>query len=446
MIMILVLIPLAALYIVSILVAWSLRSYSRSLLEQMCRRAGTPELALQIVQSDRRTEQSAVRLAGVVRLTLIALGVLSLTEVPIRLQESSVGFALLCGVLVLVGSIQFAAGVWGKVFAETLLVRYWSWTGIVRNLAWPLDRIASTAEGLVRHWGRSMPRPASVEVEFATPNGNGEHPEQSDPEIPKSTREILEHAVELTHRQVSEVMVPRSQIVDLPISATLAEVVQVFRSNSKSRVPLYGENRDDILGVLHAKDFFLRIAEIDDLDQVIPRDLIRDAMQVPESKNANQLLSEFLHGRRKMAIVHDQDTGVVIGLVTLEDLLRKLFGEIRDEHETSESDKPEPVQQEGPETFNVLGGLPIEDLNERLDLQLPTDREFQTVSGLAYSALGHEPTPKEQFQFAGLKFTVLEVSDHAVKRLQLVRPPTHGTADDPEKNHKDLQTDDPDPG
>src|SRR5262249_30886843 len=160
---------------------------------------------------------------------------------------------------------------------------------------------------------------------------------------------VLQNVVDLTRRDVSELMTPRSAMVTVPASASARAVAQVFRDTGKSRIPVFGENRDDILGILFAKDLFNRMTETESLDAVSLRKLIRPAYCVPETKNAFELLDEFRSRRTQIAIVLDE-YGVVAGLVTLEDLLEELVGAIDDEH-----DVPTPV-----DPLRPLGGARYE--------------------------------------------------------------------------------------
>jgi CBS domain containing-hemolysin-like protein len=139
---------------------------------------------------------------------------------------------------------------------------------------------------------------------------------------------------------------------------------------------------------------------------------------VPETKNAAELLDELRQRRVQLAIVLDE-YGTVAGLITLEDLLEEIVGPIDDEHDAPALSQP--IVDLGGGRYEVDGSIDVEELNDRLHLGLPTDRDYQTVGGLAFDALGRVPEPGATFQSAGIDFTVLEVGDHAVRRLRLAR-------------------------
>ena len=153
-----------------------------------------------------------------------------------------------------------------------------------------------------------------------------------------------------------------------------------------------------------------------------PRDLVRPALFVPESKNAYDLLEEMRRQRRHFAIVLDEYGGVA-GVVSLEDLLEELVGPIDDEHDIPPP--ADPVRELGGSRFEVDASLTLEELNERLDLDLPTDAEFQTIGGLVFHELGRLPAKGDSVNAFGVAFTVIEVSDHTIRRL-LIDPAPEG--------------------
>jgi CBS domain containing-hemolysin-like protein len=255
-------------------------------------------------------------------------------------------------------------------------------------------------------------------VEIEIRSTTDEPHEDVEAHLPESTRDILERAVELTRRDVADLMTPRSSMRTLSASIGAREAAVVAAESGFSRIPLYGENRDDVVGILYAKDLFARmaLAPPDEFAAIVPRKLARPALFVPESKNAQELLDEFLRRRVQMAIVLDEYGGVS-GLATLEDLLEQLVGPIDDEH-----DEPTPedlVIPLGDSRFEVDASAPIEVLNERLGIRLPTDEDYLTIGGFAFNALGRIPEPGESFRRDGVEFTVLEVAEHSIRRLRV---------------------------
>jgi CBS domain containing-hemolysin-like protein len=402
--------PILVLHLVSVTLARALRTYSRSRLEEVCAQRGYPERAEAIAHADEALERSAESLAVVTGLILAALlGVTSDRLVPGLALESAVAIALTVGAFGYV-----LAGVLGRVFAEVVLATSWPWATSLQVLTSPLTFGARAVETLAYRIfgsGDAVPRPASVEVELPA---DSDHSEEGEADLPESTHELLQRVVELAHHDVAEIMTPRSAIVMLPASVSARKAAETFRQTGLSRIPVFGENRDDIVGILYAKDLFP--AMVMESGPVVPRKLVRAAYCVPETKNAQELLDEFRSQRMQMAVVLDEYGGVA-GLITLEDLLEELVGAINDEH-----DIPPPkdaIVDLGGSSFEVDAALSLDLLNEQLGLDLPTDGDFTTVGGLIFHTLGRLPEPGSTFLIHGVGFTVLEVADHSIRRVRI---------------------------
>lgn len=407
-----------SLHLVAVALTRALRTYSRSRLEEVCIASGRPGRAIEIAHLDERAERSAEALAVLSGLLLAALLGASVAVFAPRLAgEAIVAIALAVGALGYV-----AAGIIGRVHAEVVLDRLWPFANALRRSLAPLTFPARVLEAAAYRRARrdpDSPRPPSVEVEF---HSSADFPAEQNLEadLPEATRTLMERAVELAHRDVGSIMTPRASIVTLPAAISAREAAAVFATTGKSRVPLFGESRDDIVGILYAKDLFPLLVESDDPAKVVPRKLARPPMFVPESKNAAEMLQEFRASRVQIAVVLDEYGGVG-GLVTLEDLIEELVGAIDDEHDVPTPD--DPVRPLGGSRYEVDAAIALEDLNDRLDLRLPTDEDFETVGGLALDALGRLPEPGATFRRDGVEFTVLEVADHAIRRLSLdLRP------------------------
>lgn len=404
--------PALVLHLLSVTLTKALRTYSRSRLEDLCERLGHAGRADDVARQVERTERAGETLAVITGLLLAALlGVLS-----DRLGPSFAAPAVGVIALGLGGLGYVCAGVVGRVFAERVIEALWPVSSWLRLLMGPLTyvirRVESAVESLAAR-ADSAPRPASVEVEIPA---DVDHPEDSETDLPESTRELVQHAVALTRRDVSELMTPRSSIVTLPSTVRARSAAKVFRETGKSRIPLYGENRDDIVGVLYAKDLFPRMTDPPGPDGVVPRLLARPAYCVPESKNAYDLLEEFRAKRTQIAIVLDE-YGSIAGLITLEDLLEDLVGAIDDEHDVPTPS--DPVLPLGGSRYEVDASMALEDLNERLNLKLPTDADFETVGGFLFHELGRLPEVGASFRHDGVEFQVVAVADHSIRRVRL---------------------------
>ncbi|HWE38365.1 MAG TPA: hemolysin family protein [Isosphaeraceae bacterium] len=404
----LVLVP----HLLSVTFARALRTYSRSRLEEYCEARGHDGRADAVAHLDEPTERAAEALAVLTGLALAALlGVLAARAAPGLAVGAVVAIALALGA---VGYV--AAGIAGRVYAEAVIDTAWPVAAPLRALMGPFTFVSRQLEAVLYRWARrsvATPRPPSVEVEIRSTD---DMPADLEADLPEATRGMLERVVELGRLDISQLMTPRAAVVALPATVTALEAARTFGASGKSRIPLFGEHRDDIVGILYAKDLFPRLVEADDPDAVSPRKLARPPLFVPETKGALALLDELRAHRLQLAVVLDE-YGLVAGLVALEDLIEHVVGPIDDEHD--EPTSPDPVVAVGEARFEVDGLVELEELNERLGLSLPTDADFETVGGFAFNALGRLPEPGDSFRFDGAEFTVLNVADHSIRRLRV---------------------------
>ena len=398
---------LVAIQAVSVALGRSLRTYSRRRLEIICESKRKPDLARLIDQRDEATERAAEGIAVVAELMAAAWFA---RELAFGSPPLMIGLAALITILT-----HFVASVVGRVWAETLLANCWPMASLVRTIALPLTSTAQLAEWVANRLAGppdAPPRPASVEVEILP---DADHPEDTEADVSVSTRTLLEHVVGLTRLTVSEIMVPRARIKLLPATVSASQAAQAFRETGLSRIPIFGEHRDDIVGILYAKDLFpLMVDAATSAELIIPRKICREPLVVPESKNANDLLAEFRSLRSQIAIVVNEYGGLA-GLITLEDLFEQLVGPIDDEHDIPTAD--DRIKEVGKTKYEVDATVPLGQLNHRFRLHLPTDGQFQTVGGYAFNELGRLPTPGEMFQADGVQITILEVVERSIRRV-----------------------------
>lgn len=233
---------------------------------------------------------------------------------------------------------------------------------------------------------------------------------------------IIEGALQVSDMPVREVMIPRAQMDVIDIDDPLDKIVQTALRTAHSRFPVIGENRDDVIGILLAKDL-LRLMSGDD-DSL--RDMLRPAVFIPESKRLNVLLREFRASRNHMAIVVDEYGGVA-GLVTIEDVLEQIVGDIEDEYDFDESADNIRVDQTG--RYRVKAGTEIEDFNEVFGTTFDDDA-YDTVGGLIIHQIGRLPKRGEVVQIDTLRFTVLRADSRRVHTLMVDRiaPPAAPSA------------------
>ncbi len=228
--------------------------------------------------------------------------------------------------------------------------------------------------------------------------------------IAREKGRMLSSIFKLTETTIQDVMIPRTRIHAVAINSSPDEVIAAVRSSGATRLPVYGENVDDIVGILHSKDVF---EYWDRLDQLDIRKLMRRPLYVPETATLETLLRMFRQHRQHLAVVIDEFSGVE-GIVTLEDILEEIVGEIEDEHDMPQS--PQLVQLEDGSLL-VEGTCPISLLNRRYDLGLESD-DSSTVAGLVMEISGTIPPPGTRLQHGGLLFHVRRASRN---RIDLVR-------------------------
>lgn len=244
-----------------------------------------------------------------------------------------------------------------------------------------------------------------------------------------SEADMIESIIDLGASTVRSVMTPRGEMVMFQQDVSIDEAIRRIGEDGVSRVPVYGSDKDDVLGVLYARDILghwrdPRAREDDEATSLKVRSVMRPApFFVPESKGVGDLLAEMRQGQVHMAIVVDEYGGTS-GLVTIEDLLEEIVGEIRDEYDDDEVEEEAALARatsdpEGP--MDVEGRTAISEVNRALDIELPMDEDFETMGGLVFHQLGNVPDVGTSLEVDGVKLVVLDADDRTVKRVRVSR-------------------------
>ncbi len=236
---------------------------------------------------------------------------------------------------------------------------------------------------------------------------------------------MIEGVMDVSEMQVRDIMIPRSQMEVIERESSLAQFLPIIIESAHSRFPVIGENKDEVLGILLAKDLLPYAAEGEGGDFNI-RDLLRPAMVVPESKRLNVMLKEFQASRNHMAIVVDEYGGVA-GLVTIEDVIEQIVGEIEDEYDIDDEESYILPAAAGHHSVRAL--TPIEDFNDHFKCAL-SDEEFDTVGGLVLAAFGRMPKRGEQVDIEGFRFTVQRADNRRVHLLDVGPAPAPSESDE----------------
>jgi magnesium and cobalt transporter len=243
--------------------------------------------------------------------------------------------------------------------------------------------------------------------------------------IAADTLKMMEGAINIADLTVGDVMIPRSQMVSLPLEGRFLDLMKQVVESGHSRFPVHGENRDEVLGVLLAKDLLRGV--VADNGPANIRELLRPAVLIPESKRLNVLLKEFRLSRNHMAIVVDEYGGVA-GLVTIEDVLEQIVGEIDDEHDEAEDHSTQiAIQSDGQFVVDALTA--IADFNERFGAGF-SDDDYDTIGGLVVEAFGHLPETGEELSLDRFLFRVAKADARRVQAFHVtVLPPVSAEAD-----------------
>jgi magnesium and cobalt transporter len=230
---------------------------------------------------------------------------------------------------------------------------------------------------------------------------------------------MIEGVLQVAEMQVRDIMIPRSQMVVVNRDADPEELIAVAIESGHSRFPVIGDSRDEVVGVLLAKDL-LRYSSKRDPEQFSVRELLRPAVFVPESKRLNVLLKEFRASRNHLAIVVDEYGGVA-GMVTIEDVLEQIVGEIEDEHDIDEETF---IRKYSDVNFTVKALTPIEDFNEYFNTEF-SDEEFDTIGGLVTHKLGRLPKRGETIIIENMSFKILNADNRRIRlmKVTLLRAP-----------------------
>jgi len=225
-------------------------------------------------------------------------------------------------------------------------------------------------------------------------------------------KEMIEGVIDLRDVTAESIMTPRTDLVCIPAGATAQEAIERASERGLSRLPVYKETPDEIVGVLHLKDLLPALARG---EAPVIEKLVRRPFFVPESKNVGDLLHEMKASRTHLAVVLDEYGGTA-GVVTIEDILEEIVGEIEDEHGAL---PPQEVVLLGDNAATVDGRTHVDELNKVLHLEVPESDEYDTVGGLLLSLLGHVPAAGEHCDLNGVRFTVLEADERRVNRVRV---------------------------
>jgi magnesium and cobalt transporter len=231
--------------------------------------------------------------------------------------------------------------------------------------------------------------------------------------VGEQEREMIESVIEFRDRSVGEIMTPRTEITALEVTATLDEVKQMLAESGHSRLPVFEGTLDHIIGILYARDLLKYLGEL--IARIDIRDALRSPLYVPKTKPLRDLLNDFRLQKIHIAIVNDEYGGTA-GLVTIEDVLEELVGEISDEHEPSE---PAMLKRLSDTTAEVDARIRIDEFNRVMGLNLPEDAGYETLAGYLATTLGRIPQTGFVMTAGGARYTILDAEPQRVNRVKV---------------------------
>ena len=394
----------------------------RQLVEEGVPRARTVQRLLEDPTRFLATVQIGVTLVG---FFASAMGAVTLAkplgdlfqQAPVGVIAGNAGAIAVVLVTLVIG---FLSLVIGEISPKSLALQYaerialWS-AGPLMLLSYltsPLVKLITwTSNALVRPFGgtASFAPPILTEEELKMLVEAGEE----EGVLEEEEKEMIHSIFEFTDTVVRKVMIPRTDMKAVEVHATIDELLEVIMKAGHSRIPVYEENVDNIVGVVHAKDLLRALHE--NGHEVTVRELMHPPYVIPENKKVDELLADFKRSKIQMAIVVDEYGGTA-GLVTIEDLLEEIVGDIMDEYDVEEP----LVEIIDENTMIVDARTPIDEINEQMDLALP-EEEFDTIGGLVFGLLGRQPQQGEKIEYDGVDLFVEKTDGRRIEKIKIVK-------------------------
>ena len=399
----------------------ALRTFSRVKLQEAFKAAGkeadSEDLTDRLVQNSEKLILSCSLYRLICNMCVLLLLAAVLTE--LRPSGTQLSNFLLTFVIAIVIFPVFSLAIphaWAKYAGEKFLSRTHKLLFLFAITASPVLYTWKYIDGLVRRLAgiaRTTPKEHHEEKqeEFLT----GLEQRRAEGVLDEEEQEMIENVLELSDTAADEIMTPRTDIVAVEVDCDHDSVLDIITGAGHSRVPVYEGNIDNIIGLIYAKDLLTEIGK-NPADFKL-RDKMRNAYFVPETKLLRTLLREFQNQKLHIANVLDEYGGTA-GIVTLEDILEELVGEITDEYEKI---PPKPIRKIDDNTIEVDARTYVDDLNDQFDLNLPEDEDYDTLGGFVFSRLGYIPKNGECFDYENLKFTISSAEARRIKRIEIFK-------------------------
>ena len=377
----------------------------RGLIEKDDRRA---KLLKRILDEPDRLFSAVIVSANLLTIFATALG----TLVAVKMMGSK-------GVIVSTIIMTFLTVIFGELTPKTLAMTHADRFAL--SLARPVEIYMKTISPLVWLFSRFLrligikrePLPSYLTVDeikamvtIGEETGTLEHEE----------KELLHRVFEFGDMMVSEVMVPRTEIVSIPSTASVAAAMELVKNEGYSRYPVIGESIDDVSGILYVKDILIKMAEETVKEETSVTEIMREPYFVPETKMLSELLDEMQKKKFQIAIVIDEYGGTD-GLITFEDIMEVIVGSLQDEFEEIEAGRDVEIIDE--RTFVVSGQADLDEVKELAGVEIKS--EFHTLGGFVFGLFGRLPKVGEQIRYQDLRFLVLEMEERKISKIKITK-------------------------
>jgi putative hemolysin len=397
----------------------SLRSFSRSRLDEACRRLHRAELFAVIL---RRSTDTLIAWQILTLLAIAGLAALAGDRFAadlLHLHGARDWLAVLTEPVLLAAGFVIVLFVlpWSlaRVTGERFLVRCWPALDFVtRGMRFAVASVRRTDAFMHRVWGLKEPAGHTSEsllreIESVVDLG------QREGLLAPQARRMIERVIAAQQEDVAAVMTPRTEMECVPATASLEEARQLMVAGGHSRMPVIGASPDDIVGILYAKELLRHMSAGNGEVPLTLKDVVKEPFYVPETIGIDKLLESMKRRGVHIAIVIDEYSGVA-GLVTMEDVLEEIVGEIVDEYDTAEDTG---IRQLGPGAVEVAPWVRIDDLDEQFAFELPDDEDYDTIGGFVYANLGRIPKRRETIAWKHLRVTVLDADKRRILKLRV---------------------------
>ena len=400
------------------LAGYALRDFSRNRVDELCKSRGAEHRFRDILKQHQQALLAMEIGFGIVFYGLIGLIIWQAEHWSLYsadpLGTLALSAQLLALAAVLAGWAIVIPRTWARVAGEPFLVRAWPLISFIRKTLMPalriagkFDQLAHRVAGVPEDENGTLP---SLTQEILSVVDEG----QRDGILEPQARKMIRRVMELQQEDVAAIMTPRTEMHVVQVDMPLEDARRILLEGGHSRVPVVGETTDDIIGILYAKDL-LQHLDNGNGQRVALENIVREAIYVPETTAIDKLLERMKREHVHIAIVIDEYSGVA-GLVTLEDILEEIVGEITDEYDPEEEEE---IHQISDDVIEVDARVHVDELNEQFEFDLPEDGDFETIGGFVFNQLGRVPKSRESFTWRNLRLTVLNVGKRKIHKLRI---------------------------